>query len=53
MDYTNTNAVFRADYSIASVTTSNSGRYTCTVTNPIGINSTTITVDVVYSKLLI
>ena len=52
MDYTSTSAVFRADYSIDSVTTSDSGTYTCTVTNPIGSNSATITV-VVTGKLLI
>ena len=50
VDYTSTSAVFRADYSIASVTTSDSGTYTCTVTNPIGGDSTTIAVDVI-SKL--
>ena len=43
-DHTNTSAVFRADYSIDSVTTSDSGMYTCTVTNPIGSDSATITV---------
>ena len=42
--YTNTNAIFRAEYSIDSVTTSDSGTYTCTVTNPIGTDSATITV---------
>ena len=52
VDYTNTSAVFRADYSINSVTASDSGTYTCTVTNPIGSNSATITV-VVNSKLLV
>ena len=52
VDYTNTSAVFRADYSIASVTTSDSGTYTCNVTNPIGSYTATITV-VVASKLLI
>ena len=50
VDYTSTRAVFGANYSIDSVTTSDSGTYTCTVTNPIGSNSTTITV-VVISKL--
>ena len=50
--YTNTMAVFRADYSIDSVTTSDNGTYTCNVTNLIGSNSATITV-VVTSKLLI
>ena len=49
--YNNNSSVFRADYSIASVTTSDSGTYTCTVTNPIGSDSATITVDV--GKLLI
>jgi len=48
--HTNTSAVFRADYSINSVTTSDSGTYTCTVTNPIGSDSETITVNV--GKLL-
>ena len=52
VDYTSTSAVFRANYSINSVTTSDSGTYTCTVTNPIGSDSVTITV-VVISKLLI
>jgi len=42
--HTNTSAVFRADYSIDSVTTSDSGTYTCTVTNPIGSDTVTITV---------
>ena len=44
VDHTSTSAVFRADYSIDSVTTSDSGTYTCTVTNPIGSDSATITV---------
>ena len=44
--YNDNRAVFRADYSINSVTTSDSGTYTCTVTNPIGSDSTTITVIV-------
>ena len=51
VDYTNSSAVFRADYSIDSVNTSDSGTYTCIVTNPIGSDSTTITV-VVLSKLV-
>ena len=49
MDYTNTSAVFRSDYSIVNVTESHSGTYTCNVTNPIGTDSATITV--VVSKL--
>ena len=44
--HTDTSAVFRADYSINSVTTTDSGTYTCTVTNPIGSDSETINVDV-------
>ena len=44
VDYTSTSAVFRADYSIDSVTTSDNGTYTCIVTNPIGSDSATITV---------
>ena len=42
--YNANSAVFRADYSIDSVTASDSGTYTCTVTNPIGSKSATITV---------
>ena len=52
VDHTSTSAVFRADYSIDSVTTSDSGTYTCNVTNPIGSDSTTITV-IVISKLML
>ena len=52
VDHTSTSAVFSANYSIDSVTTSDSGTYTCTVTNPIGSDSTTITV-VVIGKLFI
>ena len=39
-------AVFRADFVINSVTTSDSGAYTCTVTNPIGSDSEAITVTI-------
>ena len=55
VDYTSTSAVFRADYSIDSVTTSDNGTYTCNVTNPIGSYNITITVLVVvfYGKLII
>ena len=42
--YNDSSAVFHAVYSITSVTTSDSGTYTCTVTNPIGSYSATITV---------
>ena len=47
VDYTSTNAVFHANYSIDSVTTSDSGTYTCTITNPIGSDSATITFVVI------
>ena len=50
--YNDNSAVFRADYSIARVTTSDSGMYTCTVTNPIGIDTAIVQV-VVASKLFI
>ena len=50
--YTSTNAVFRADYYIDSVTTSDRGTYTCTITNPIGSDSVMITVAII-GKLLI
>jgi len=43
--HTDTSAVFRANYTINSVTTNDSGTYTCTVTNPIGSDSETITVE--------
>ena len=45
--YNDNSAVFRADYYINSVTTSDSGTYTCTVTNPIGTASAIITVVVI------
>ena len=51
MTYNDNSAVFRTDYSIESVTTSDSGTYTCNVTNPMGSDNATITV-VVISKLL-
>ena len=50
--YNDNSAMFRANYSIDSVTTSDNGTYTCNVTNPIGSDTATITV-VVTSKLLI
>ena len=52
VDYTNTSAVFQTDYFIDSVTASDSGTYTCTVTNPIGSDSATTTVVVANCKLL-
>ena len=57
VDRTSTNAVFRANYFIDSVTTSDSGTYTCTITNPIGSDSATIMIVAVgklfiYNRLL-
>jgi len=46
INYNSTNAVFRSDYTIKSVTTSDNGLYTCTVTNPIGSDSQTIKITV-------
>ena len=40
-------AVFRADYSIGRATPNDDGLYTCTVTNPIGSDSETITITIV------
>ena len=51
--HTNTRAVFRANYSINSVTTSDSGTYTCSVSNPIGSDSETITVTVIGKHLCV
>ena len=44
VDHTNTSAVFRSDYRIERVSTSDSGLYNCTVTNPLGSDSATIAV---------
>jgi len=44
--HNSTRAVFRTDYSIDSVTKSDSGTYTCTVTNPLGSDNENITVTV-------
>jgi len=52
VEYTSTIAVFHADYSIDSVTTSDSGTYTSTVTNPLGSDSETFTVIVVGTFLM-
>ena len=46
LNYDATNAIFRSDYIISNVTTSDSGIYTCTVTNPIGSNTSSITLTV-------
>jgi len=44
--HTETMAIFRLEHTIYSVTTNDNGTYTCTVTNPIGTDSETITVNV-------
>ena len=41
-----TSAVFHADYFINSVSISDNGTYTCTVTNPIGRDNVTISIIV-------
>ena len=50
--YNANSAVFRADYSISRVTTSDNGTYTCNVTNPIGSDTATITVIVTGKSLI-
>ena len=50
VDHTSTSAVFRAGYSVDSATASDIGTYTCTVTNPFGTDSATITVHVTAGK---
>jgi len=53
VNHDSTNAVFRSDYTINNVTTSDSETYTCTVTNPIGSDSQTISVVAVKGKLVV
>jgi len=48
--HTNTSAVFRANYFINSAMARDVGVYTCTVINPIGSDSETITVE--FGKLI-
>ena len=48
-----TSAVYQSDYIINNVSSSDSGPYTCTITNPIGSDSETITVNTIpgmYSR---
>jgi len=42
--HNSTDAIFRSDYNIINTTTGDIGTYTCTVTNPIGSDSFTISV---------
>ena len=44
--YNNTSAMFSSDYTISNISISDNGTYTCTVTNPIGSDSYTFTVDI-------
>ena len=43
--HTSTSAVFSSSYTISNFTISDNGAYTCTVTNPIGSDSYTFTVN--------
>ena len=52
VNHDSTNAEFRSVYTINSITTSDSGTYTCTATNPIGSDSQTINVFAVDGKLI-
>ena len=51
--HTSTSAVFNASYSIDNITTSDSGMYTCTVTNPIGSDSANFSITVVGMSIAI
>ena len=44
--YTNTTAVFSTTYSISNISISDIGIYTCNITNPIGSDNYTFTVDI-------
>ena len=48
-----TTANFQSNYTISSVTTSDSGTYTCTVTNPIGSDNEIISVVVTGELILL
>ena len=43
--HTNTSAVFSINYTIRNFSISDSGTYTCTVTNPIGSDTYSLTVN--------
>ena len=44
--YTNTMAVFSSSYTISNASISDNGTYTCTVTNPIGSDNNSFTVNI-------
>ena len=48
-----TTAIFISSYTIHNTTTSDSGVYTCTVTNPIGSDGETVNVTVVTGECII
>ena len=48
-----TTAIFITSYTIHNATTSDSGVYTCTVTNPIGSDSETVNVTIVTGEYII
>ena len=48
-----TTANFQTNYTISSVTTSDSGSYTCAVTNPIGSDDKTISIVVTGELILL
>ena len=53
VNYTSTSAVFRANYFITNATASDTGVYTCTITNGIGNNSTNITVSGKFLRIIL
>ena len=44
--YTNTTAVFTSSYTISNVSISDNGTYTCAVTNPIGTDNNSFTINI-------
>ena len=46
MTYTSTTAVFSSSYTISNVSISDNGTYTCTVTNPIGTDNNSFTINI-------
>ena len=48
--YTSTMAVFQSTYSIDNFSNSDTGTYTCTITNPIGTDSLNVSLDTIIGK---